>query len=657
MNGASKEPSFFLSAASHMGHRRALSSVVPVQDSRKDRTWSRGRAVFAVLLPGLLVLAADAFFRREIIPSFDRVHLLGYMATWLVSCLLWGAAILGATGPARRLGVVVSFAFIAIFALCLGAQGGFFATWKACMTRDTFVTTTKWRDMFFGALPARSYVPWTLAAGVIGVGIVAFARRSLAPSMRMQKGAAVAFPVCLALVSQVPVSYRPPQSTLPDINYLHGMAVGLQVMTGRMDGLRVHRMQRRIPESIPRLSPKPAAPRNVILLIQESTRYDAVCVEYEANCKRPGRSTNPVVPNRMPLLQMRSNDSATLISESTLFSAVDPTSPEELMLRVPYIWDVAAQAGYDTAYWTSQNVLVSGHRFFTQDSPLRIQVVASHLQPTASIANGATEKRLVDRVIADLKTMREPFFAAVQFSATHQPYWVDKKDAPFKEKLKTENGSRLSPQYQNAVYASDKQVARLVQAIRKSKNSDRTVIIYTSDHGESFGKHVRGGHTNSLFESEIRVPTWIDAPSATLNEAERASIQGAKGTPLWHVDLGATLFDLVGVWDLSEFQPVRDRMLGHPITRPERTTGPVAITNCSWVWGCKQPNFGMMQGYKKLFAGYFDKGPAFTCFDLEKDPWEDHPLEEAACGDLAAFAHRTYPKMPNELPRIVGHEW
>ena len=37
------------------------------------------------------------------------------------------------------------------------------------------------------------------------------------------------------------------------------------------------------------------------------------------------------------------------------------------------------------------------------------------------------------------------------------------------------------------------------------------------------------------------------------------------------------MLDLLGVWDLPEMRPFRARMLGHPITRPERTVGPVPL--------------------------------------------------------------------------------
>jgi hypothetical protein len=42
----------------------------------------------------------------------------------------------------------------------------------------------------------------------------------------------------------------------------------------------------------------------------------------------------------------------------------------------------------------------------------------------------------------------------------------------------------------------------------------------------------------------------------------------------------------MGVWDDPAFAPFRARMMGHPVTRRERTLEPMPLTNCTWVWEC-----------------------------------------------------------------------
>lgn len=622
----------------------------------------------ALTSPSGVVVAVDLWQRHAQLTQLGAAHLGGWLGTCLTSLIFWATFLLVASLARPRWRPLLGAAFIGTYALTMGTAVAFMSAWNSSFTRDTTTGITRWIDLPLGGQPLGEVFPYiTFFAGLAAI-MLWLANQTLpswlssfSSSRAVPRHAAslapLLVPLFLVAIAFLPVSYRPPQSTLPDINYLNGVMVGIAANADPRGGLRVHRMQRRSPEAVPKLTQAPIPPRNIVLILQESVRYDVVCSAYTSNCSLPGRHTNKVVPARIPLLQMRANASSTLIGQQTILTGLDPTSPRPLMESAANAFEFGAAAGYEGAYWTSQNVLVAGHRFFTQDSPLRFHVVGSHLDPRSSVAGGASEHTLVDRVINDFSHLREPFFAMVQFSATHQPYWYDKKDAPFKKPLRTENGSKVAARYLNSVYASDKQVARLVKAIRSSPGGDRTIILYTSDHGESFGKNARGGHTNTLFESEIRVPMWIDAPGTTLKPEERENLVKAREQFVWHQDLSATIFDLMGIWGTPAFAPFQSRMPGHPITRSERTTAPVAITNCSWVWGCKHPNFGMMQGTKKVYANYFDKGDAFTCFDLARDPWEDKHLPEAACGELGPSAHELYGTMPNRLPRITKQDW
>src|SRR4029079_3829341 len=115
------------------------------------------------------------------------------------------------------------------------------------------------------------------------------------------------------------------QSTTPDMIYFHGITGLVKEHLGITHDSPDLRVQRRDPEPIPKLSPRPARPRNVVLILQESQRADVSCIEYDPDCPLATRSSNLAVPARMPLLQMRANDSTTAISISNIWSGVRPT--------------------------------------------------------------------------------------------------------------------------------------------------------------------------------------------------------------------------------------------------------------------------------------------------------------------------------------------
>src|SRR5205823_4416948 len=115
-----------------------------------------------------------------------------------------------------------------------------------------------------------------------------------------------------------------------------------------------------------------------------------------------------------------------------------------------------------------------------------------------------------------------------------------------------------------------------------------------------------------------------------------------------------------GVWDDPGILPFRTKMIGHPITRPERTTVPVPMSNVSWVWESHQPDWGLMQGPLKAQAGTTPTADsAYRCHDVLADPTEAHDLGPLGrCAPLVALAQKLYGMMPRDLRPMRKHpEW
>src|SRR5262249_40176177 len=139
----------------------------------------------------------------------------------------------------------------------------------------------------------------------------------------------------------IPVSYRTIQSTLFDMIYFHGLGALARETLGYTHDSPDLRVQRRSPEPVPRLVARPARPRNLLFILHESQRADVPCIEPAPNCKLATRFTNPPLPDRLPLLQLRANASTTAISIGNLWSGVRPTEGRELLHSVPLIWEYA----------------------------------------------------------------------------------------------------------------------------------------------------------------------------------------------------------------------------------------------------------------------------------------------------------------------------
>jgi arylsulfatase A-like enzyme len=189
-------------------------------------------------------------------------------------------------------------------------------------------------------------------------------------------------------------------------------------------------------------------------------------------------------------------------------------------------------------------------------------------------ADARKDAPVVNRELLDWLSSRHqrdrPFFAFVNFYDAHYPYELpngsehrfgamprNPREADLLRNWWTLDKSRLSRQeiafvrdaYEECVANLDEQMGRLLAALGRRGALERTWLIITSDHGESFGEQPSFfGHGTSLYQPQIHVPLVIVPPSGTPKPLrpvvpETVSLR----------DLPATIVDLVGVAAGSPF--------------------------------------------------------------------------------------------------------
>jgi Sulfatase len=604
--------------------------------------------------PALWIVTSDLWRRWTHLRTFDSLHIKAYAATAVASAVLWAALLYNAARPRGFVSRASAGIFTTGFVLCVGVQFAFHRRFAIYLSHDAQIYAQSFPQSLLGYLPLGIGEVVELAlALLLAVTFVVLARTWIRPRPWPRRLAPLLIPAVIYGATQIPASYRMWQSTTPDLIYVHGLVSEVTERleeTGNAPDLRV---QRRRPLPVPPLASRPAHPRNVLFLLQESLRHDITCNRHVPNATKqdpPPCATpfsNDATPRRFPLEQLRANASTTAISISNLWSGIPSHLGYDRLLEAPLLWDFAQAAGYHGAYWTSQNVMFGSMRLYVQDIPVDLFAYANHLDSHAGFDEGAYDSLLTDRVIADWADLEEPFFAVVHYSNVHFPYVYDPNRAPFQPALfskKAGDNEAYINYYRNVSYLSDLAVGRLIDHVRSTEAGGRTVIVYTSDHGEAFREHWQLGHTSSLYDEEIKVPGWVDAPEGTLSPREEAALRAAEGELAWHFDLPATMLDLMGVWDDPGLAPFKRDMVGNPLTRSRRTTTPVPLQNCSWIWECGFRNWGLMQGPLKLEAREWDD--AFHCFDVLKDPEERIDLGEDACAPLGDIARATFGPMP-----------
>jgi membrane-anchored protein YejM (alkaline phosphatase superfamily) len=345
---------------------------------------------------------------------------------------------------------------------------------------------------------------------------------------------------------------------------------------------------------------------------------------------------------------MRSLDSTTAISLAVLWSGVAPHESREVLHTWPLLFDYAKAAGYETAFWTSQNMMFGNARLWVENLGVKSFISATDVDPVSDLDMGAPEGLLADRVNDELGRLKEPFFAVIQLSNMHYPYMVEEGGpAPFQPATTSkapEDNTDFFNNYLNGVHQEDRHVARMLSRVRDSALSERTVIFYTSDHGEAFREHGQMGHTFSVLEEEIHVPGWVDAPGALLTSEQRNHLAAKRNAFTFHVDLTATVLDVMGIWDDPGIAEYRARMIGTSLLREAANLRPMPLTNCAGVWSCAFENWGYMHQNLKLEARAWDTD--WHCFDIAADPYETKGLPLESCGGLKSLALSAFQRLP-----------
>ncbi len=619
----------------------------------------RRAAPWLLAAPALLVFLLDVRIRGERLLALSPRYKASYAAAMVESAVLWGVLLYVASARRGALRWVAAALLVALATLSLGSQIYFHRAYSTYLNLDATLFGTSLSASVAGQLRAdgKNFLtsiapPLACALALVWAGRAILRPRRALPSHL----ARAAMPAAVVAVFLIPCSYRTVQASTPDVIYFHAMGGLIKQLAGARSPSQI-RPGLRTPPHLPALAPRPAAaPRNVVFILTESVRADASCSGHEGRDRDGGCPNAPEVdaaaPARRPLRQMRSNSSTTAIELAVLWSGLQPTATREALHTAPLIFDYARAAGVDDAYWTSHHMMFANSRLFVQDLPTRHQCGATDLDPLADIDLGGPDELLTARAQAELPSMREPFLGVVHYGNTHLPYRVDPAASPFQPSFVSKSPGDVEAYhnyYRNAVFLQDRTIGEMIRFIRSQPFGARTIIVFTSDHGEAFHEHGQYGHTASVLDEEIHVPFWVDAPPGTLADAEAAALDAAADDLAFHTDVTPTILDLLGLWDAPEIAPYRAAMVGSSLLRPgsqrPRPAPTLELSNCSGRGGCASRNWGLMRGPRKLEAREWDS--QWHCYDVLADPREEHDLGPAACGDLPAVAQRVYGGLPS----------
>jgi len=323
-------------------------------------------------------------------------------------------------------------------------------------------------------------------------------------------------------------------------------------------------------------SARPGAP-NVLLIVVDTLRADHMSIYGYA------RQTSPfmarLASGGVLFQNAMAASSWTLPSHATMLTGLYPhqhhatTDASYVRYSLPTVGDAFEQAGYRTAAFSANTPLFGrrvgfgrGFIHFEDD----FQCGASSLDRTYW---GDNVRRLLYRLGIDRDVLGRrravdinqhalrwmdsdprPFFVVLNYFDTHDPYLPPEPFRHLYTKVKNAGwySSRswvkaISPQeqqeaidtYDGAINYVDDELSKLIAALKQRGLDRNTVVVITSDHGESFNEHGFMDHGNALYRELIRVPLIVWAPG-------RVPAGRQVNTPVSLAEMPATLLDLAG---------------------------------------------------------------------------------------------------------------
>ena len=184
----------------------------------------------------------------------------------------------------------------------------------------------------------------------------------------------------------------------------------------------------------------------------------------------------------------------------------------------------------------------------------------------------------------------------------------------------------------------DAKVGRLLETLGEIGAADDTLVVFTSDHGDSLGE--RGLFFKmSFFEWSVRVPLIVHAPFAFAPRRVGANVS--------HLDLFPTLLEAAGDGAVPEFAaPVDGRSLAPLASGASGSAADWPDLVCAeyTAEGVRAPLLMVRKGPYKLIAS---RGDPTMLFNLDNDPDELEDLAgHPACAGVRA-----------ELQAVVAETW
>jgi arylsulfatase A-like enzyme len=206
--------------------------------------------------------------------------------------------------------------------------------------------------------------------------------------------------------------------------------------------------------------------------------------------------------------------------------------------------------GYRTSFVTPSDLQWAGWRDFLARHAFDDVWDHHDLACTELLSSWGVEDRcMIDKMVDVVASAgNRPFFMTAWTTQTHHPYETT-PGVPELDLVREHGPDDWElGKYLNVVHETDRQLARLFEAVRRAKLEQDTLIVVTGDHGQAFGyPHATYTQGRTVYEEDVHVPLMLWYPRVYRTLARPRTIGS-------HVDLAPTIAELAGLAASPDWQ-------------------------------------------------------------------------------------------------------
>jgi hypothetical protein len=360
------------------------------------------------------------------------------------------------------------------------------------------------------------------------------------------------------------------------------------------------------------VEPSETPTRNVLLIINESTRADAFIDSLKLN---NSFNTPNISPKMQALFQEKhfrqfskawSNSGATNVSVPSILTGLAPETSTYKFHTSPTLWDYAKSMNLSTFLFTSQDWRWEHFDEFFFSKSIETIIQRTDYEAPKKNDTGVDDALHVSRFQKFIKKQTKPFFGVIQFNTTHSPCYGGEHT------LKMEPYSR--ERCGEASKYLDSLLASLHETMESSQFLKNTLIISTSDHGENLLAHDIG-RLGCFYDDAMRVPFWMSLPHSSNNVDSSLSLQNLKhwqNQNIQNIDIMPTLLDF---WN----KKTNTKYLGKSLLSQVDSTRIFSGQNTAEIRAWRPEGMFILNKNLKLILSNHNSP---QLFDIHKDPAE-----------------------------------